>query len=871
MRLAGQECFSVAANGPDVALKGMFVKQSTESGVGLFALAAAALCVAPASANAQGTTADYARANGLAKQLAGKVYRTNVTPNWIDANRFWYRNDLPGGRREFVLVDPAKAEKRPAFDATKLAAALTKTLGKPIDPAHIPVERIAFDAQSHALRVQVGDRTFGVGAENYALTESDAVLGQVKSLSLEDGPRRSRDGGPDALLTFVNHSHAEVALFWLDSGGEKHEYGSLRPEERRQQHTFAGHVWLITGKEGKEIALFVTPPEPSLAVIETAPPTAEHKAVSDPNVSPDGKRQIVFHDDNLFLRDVGSKQEAALTTDGKPDDRYEGQAYWSLDNRHVVVMKVIPAQPHPVSFVESSPKDQLQPKLHTMEYLKPGDRIAHPRPHLFDVETRRDIPIDDSVFPNPWDIDNMDWTNATEFTFLYNQRGHQAVRVVAVNVASGTARTIIDEQARTFVDWTNKVYLNRLPKTHEAVWMSERDGWNHLYLYDTETGQVKNQITKGAWVVRGVERVDADKRQIWFRAGGIVPGQDPYYIHYCRVNFDGSGLTVLTEGDGTHTVAFSPDNQYLVDTYSRVDLSPVSVLRRVSDGAKILELEQGDDAELRSHGWSPPERFTAKARDGKTDIYGLLFRPMNFDPNRKYPVIEQIYAGPQSAYVPKNFAPFHNEQALAELGFVVVFLDGMGTNWRSKAFHDVCWKNLADAGFPDRIAWIKAAAATRPYMDLTRVGIYGTSAGGQNALGGLLLHGDFYQAGVADCGCHDNRMDKIWWNEQWMGWPVGPEYAASSNVTLAPKLNGKLLLMVGEEDTNVDPASTMQVVNALIKADKDFELLVVPGAGHGVAGSPYGKRRLQDFFVRNLLRVEPRSTPTKARVARISK
>jgi dipeptidyl aminopeptidase/acylaminoacyl peptidase len=237
----------------------------------------------------------------------------------------------------------------------------------------------------------------------------------------------------------------------------------------------------------------------------------------------------------------------------------------------------------------------------------------------------------------------------------------------------------------------------------------------------------------------------------------------------------------------------------------------------------------------------------------------VIFRPSTFKPERKYPVIEQIYAGPQGAFVPKAFAPYHRHQAMAELGFIVVQIDGMGTNWRSKAFHDVCWKNLVDAGLPDRILWMKAAAEKEKAMDLTRVGVFGGSAGGQNALGALLTHGEFYKVGVADCGCHDNRMDKIWWNELWMGWPLGPHFAEQSNVMLAPKLQGKLLLTVGELDHNVDPASTMQVVNALIKANKDFDLIVFPGSDHGAGESPYGRRRRNDFFVRHLLGVEPRS------------
>jgi dipeptidyl aminopeptidase/acylaminoacyl peptidase len=391
--------------------------------------------------------------------------------------------------------------------------------------------------------------------------------------------------------------------------------------------------------------------------------------------------------------------------------------------------------------------------------------------------------------------------------------------------------------------------------------MSERDGWNHLYLYDAATGQVKNQITRGGWVVRGVEHVNEKARQIWFRAGGIRPGQDPYYLHYCRVNFDGTGLTVLTEGDGNHRGQFSPDRRFLLDTWSRVDQPPVTELRRDDDGRLVCELEHTDGSALLQTGWRAPERFVAKGRDGATDIYGVILRPTNFDPAKKYPVIEDIYAGPQDSFTPKEFRAFHGQQELAELGFIVVQMDGMGTSNRSKKFHDVCWKNLADAGFPDRILWIKAAAAQHPEMDLTRIGIYGGSAGGQNALRALLDHGDFYKVGVADCGCHDNRMDKIWWNELWMGWPVDESYVKSSNVADAHKLQGKLLLVVGELDHNVDPSSTMQVVNALEKANKDFDLLVITGSDHGAAESPYGKRRRADFFVRNLLGVEPRRDP----------
>ncbi len=281
-------------------------------------------------------------------------------------------------------------------------------------------------------------------------------------------------------------------------------------------------------------------------------------------------------------------------------------------------------------------------------------------------------------------------------------------------------------------------------------------------------------------------------------------------------------------GDGTHTAGFSGDAKLYVDTYSRVDAPPVTELRRTEDGSLVATLEKADITALAKAGWKPPEVFVAKARDGRTDVWGVIVKPITFDPAKKYPVIENIYAGPQSSFVPKAFAAYNAMQAQAELGFIVVQIDGMGTSNRSKAFHDVAWKNLKDAGFPDRLLWHKAAAAKYPSYDVSRVGLYGTSAGGQNSLGGLLFFPEFYKVAVSAAGCHDNRMDKIWWNEQWMGWPIGREYAESSNVDNAYRLQGKVQLVVGEMDQNVDPASTFQVVNQLVKHNKDFELLVIP-------------------------------------------
>ncbi len=781
------------------------------------------LVFAPAgnAARAQGTRADYERAASLRARFQEKVYRDRVVPQWLDGERFWYRVALPGGKQETWLVEARTGKKTP-------------------------------------------------------YTPPGAEQGTDLPARFPDPDLRSRNGGGETEVLFVNRTEGPVRLFWLAGDGERREYATVPPGGMHRQHTYAGHAWLAVTAEGKPLAAFVGAEKPGRAVIAgTAAPSAgrqrrperPQERRGEPGRSPDWTWTAFVRDHNLYLRKAEAEggpaeekeTEIALTTDGTEADGYEGRVYWSPDSRKLVAFRTIPGSDRKIAIVESSPRDQLQPKLHTHDYLKPGDLLPQRRPRLFDVAGRKEIPVSEELFPNSWSVNELRWEpDSRRFTFLYNQRGHQVLRVLAVDAETGAVRAIVDERSPTFIDYAHKRFTHYLDRTGELIWMSERSGWNHLYLYDARTGRVKNPVTQGHWVVRGVDRVDEAKRQVWFRASGLDPEQDPYYIHYCRINFDGTGLVRLTRGDGTHSLDFSPDRSYYLDTYSRVDLPPVTELRRSEDGELICVLERGDASALEAAGWRAPERFSAKGRDGKTDIYGLIFRPTNFDPARKYPVIEDIYAGPQGAFVPKAFQALHSPQELAELGFIVVKIDGMGTSHRFKAFHDVCAKNLGDAGLPDRILWMQAAARKYPSMDLERVGVYGVSAGGQNALRALLAHPEFYKVGVSACGCHDNRMDKIWWNELWMGWPVGPHYDEQSNVTQAHRLQGKLLLIVGEMDTNVDPASTLQVVNALVKADRDFDLLVVPGAGHGMGGA-YGARRMKDFFVRHLLGVEPRT------------
>ncbi|MGK2286255.1 DPP IV N-terminal domain-containing protein [Pedomonas sp. V897] len=595
-------------------------------------------------------------------------------------------------------------------------------------------------------------------------------------------------------------------------------------------------------------------------------------ADNSPKVSPDGKWEALVEGYNVVVRPAGSREAKALSQDGSEGNFYDPQTIqWSPDSKKLVVFRVRPGFARYVTYVTAAPDDQLQPTVRQELYPKPGDAIDIEQPVLFDVAAGRQINISNALFPNPYQLRNLNWrADSQTFAFEYTERGHQRARLIEVDAKSGAARAVIDEKAGTFI-YQDRSFRHDVGNLGaEVIWRSERDGWAHLYLYDGRTGRVKRQITKGDWVVREVVHVDDGARQIWFAASGMNPGEDPYFIHYYRINFDGSGLTPLTSVRANHQVSFSSDMHYYVDIYSRVDMPNIAELRRAKDGALVRRIAEGDISRLLAAGFRAPDVFVAKGRDGKTDIWGLIVRPRDFDPNKRYRVIENIYAGPHDSFVPKSFWPFgyHSGgdkvigmQALADLGFIVVQIDGMGTANRSKAFHDVAWKNLGDSGFPDRILWHKAAAAKYSWYDIEGgVGIYGASAGGQSTLSALLFFPEFYTVGVAYAGCFDNRMDKISWNEQWMGWPVDESYARASGVDNAWRLQGDLFIIFGEQDTNVDPSSSLQVVDALIKAGKDFDLLEVPGGDHAVGRSTgpirYAHRRQYDFFVRHLMSAE---------------
>lgn len=802
-----------------------------------------------------GVREEMSRASDFGSKAASLVSRNQLRFWWSkNDDLLIYRVNTVAGEFRFYQVDPATGNKTEAFDHELLAVALAKESGSEVSANKLPLESIEANRETSSVRFRAHSKGWVYSTLTHSLSEDSVPPKEATLLPPAEAALGTKETGDPIALNIENATQQEIEIFWVTGSGEKKSYGKIPPGSSSIQQTFAGHMWLIQSSEGQALAGIKTPDFPSTARITSK---VEAAAKAPANLSPDGKWRGMILNHNLVLEPSGGGSSITLTVDGTESDSYTHPLEWSPDSKRIIAFRVKRVEQRKINIVQSSPPDQLQPKILTIDYTKPGDPIRQPLPHLFDVENQREIPLDNNLFTNPWSISEGSWeADSSEYSFVFNERGHQTMRILGVHADSGAARIIQEEKSQTFIDYSQKFFMQRLPETREILWASERDGHNHLYLIDTTTGTVKNQVTRGDWEVREVMDIDISKRTVLLKLVGMK-SQDPYHEHFARVNFDGTGFTHLTTGDGDHKIAFSPGRKYFTDTWSRVDQPAVVELRLAEDGKLIAKLEEADDSALRKTGWSRPERFAAKGRDGKTDIHGIIIRPLNFDPSKKYPVVEDIYAGPHDHFVPKSYFTWNGKNAMAELGFVVVSIDGMGTNWRGKAFHDVCYKNLMDAGLPDRIRWIKAAAAERPWMDLNRVGIYGGSAGGQSTLSALLHHGDFYKVGVADCGCHDNRMDKIWWNEAWMGWPVDESYERNSNVTHAANLQGELLLIVGELDTNVDPASTAQVVGALQNAGKDFEYLPVINAGHGAAETPYGSLRRAEFLHRHLT-----TTPT---------
>lgn len=587
------------------------------------------------------------------------------------------------------------------------------------------------------------------------------------------------------------------------------------------------------------------------------------------NMSPDGEWELYARDNNVWIRKISSGTEYQLSFDGAEGAAYE-QLRWSPDSKKIFALKHKNVDTRQILLTESRPSDQLQPKHRWIDYAKPGDALSQYEPALFAVEQKKQIRIETSSFENQYSLYFSAWSPDSKYAiFSYNQRGHQLYQIVAVNTTTGEHRALVDERSNTFV-YYNDIVTRYINGGKTLLFTSERDNWRHLYTVDIENGTTR-QVTKGNWNVREILHLDEEKGTILCYANGlnaqeergnVAPGtvsasgkkgkpqgEDPYNKHLIKVEMATGKVTDLTPENGHHTVHFNADYSYFVDNYSRPDMPQISLLKSVDSANEIMVLQECSIERLLETGYTLPEVFVAKARDGKTDIWGTIYRPSNFNPDNKYPVIEYIYAGPHDSFVDKSFIVRNRFDRLKEMGYIIVCIDGMGTDNRSKEFQDVCWRNLKDAGFPDRILWMKAAAEVYPEMDIDKVGIYGYSAGGQSAMGALLFYPEFYKVAVSLCGCHDNRMDKIWWNEQWMGYPVGPWYGESSNVDNASKLQGDLLLINGEMDDNVDPASTLQVVAELVRHNKQFEQLYLPGHNHNL-GSEYITRRIYEFFYR---------------------
>jgi dipeptidyl aminopeptidase/acylaminoacyl peptidase len=595
-------------------------------------------------ATAEGTLDDYKRAFNTRETTANKVFRDRIREQWFkDNSRFWYKNDLPNEKCEFVLVDAEAGVRKKAFDHERLAEALGEASGQEVLADKLPIEKLEFSESGLELEFKTKGKKWKCDLQSYTLEllkEDEKVSG-----SLEPGYRirPSRNSDEETWITIINQTERGVEVYWIDTERQRQHYFTLAAGKSRRQHTYTGHVWLVLDKDKEKGAVFIAEEEAGEAVVTEDCMSEEinrrrrgRRGRQVRAESPDGKWTAFIKENNLYIRNGEDETEIALSTDGTEEDAYREQFYWSGDSKKLVGVRVRKGEERKVHFVESAPKDQLQPKLHTFSYTKPGDKIDHPRPVLFDVANRLTIDISDELFANPWSITQIRWAaDSSAFSFIYNQRGHQVLRIVSVDAETGATRSIVDEQSETFISYSGKQFSHFVEETNEIIWMSERDGWNHLYLYDGESGRVKKQITKGEWVVRRVVQVDDDNRQVWLHAGGVREGQDPYYIHLCRVNFDGSGLVVLTEGDGTHEIKFSPDKRFFIDRWSRVDKPAVTELRRAEDGGLICELERADWSRLLETGWRAPERFVAKGRDGKTDIYGIIIRPSNFNPDKK--------------------------------------------------------------------------------------------------------------------------------------------------------------------------------------------------------------------------------------------
>jgi dipeptidyl aminopeptidase/acylaminoacyl peptidase len=745
------------------------------------------------------TASDYARAEKfLSANTTPLVLRGAVRPTWLPEDRFWYRNTVENGS-EFVMIDAARGTRAPAFDHARLAAALAAAAGATYDATHLPFTQFTLSGDGRTI-------SFSVRRTRYTCNlETDKCTADERAPAAE----------PD-------------------------EVGAA-------------------GRFG--------PP------LRTDVP------------SPDGKHTAFIREWNLWIREVASGRETQLTTDGIKDFGYAtDNAGWTKSDRPIVLWspdskKIATYQQDQRGVGEMYLADTRvgHPKLQAWKYPLPGDEVVTTIQRvIIEVEgprvIRLQMPPDqhrsslcDDLACRGGEWADVQWSpDASRLAFVSTSRDHKREQLRVADAATGAVVDVIEETVPTFFESGNgRVNWRVLFGSNEVIWFSERSGWGWLYLCDLQTGKIKHSITRGMWNVTQLLRVDEKSRLIYFLGVGREAGRDPYFSHFYRVGLDGKDLVLLTPEDANHEINLSPSGRFFTDSYSKPDLPPVAVLRD-ADGKTVLPLEKADISRLVAAGWKPPMPITVKARDGRTDLYGLMYRPSNFDPAKKYPIVNHIYPGPQTGSVgSRSFSPARGDaQALAELGFVVVEIDGMGTPWRSKKFHEAYYGDMGDNTLPDQVTGMQQLAQRYFWIDIDRAGIYGHSGGGYAAADAMFRYPDFFKVGISEAGNHDNRNYEDDWGEKWQGLlernPDGStNYDNQANQILAKNLKGKLLLAHGTMDTNVPPYNTLLVVNELIKANKDFDLLLLPNRGHGFGNEPYMVRRRWDYFVRYLLGAEP--------------
>jgi dipeptidyl aminopeptidase/acylaminoacyl peptidase len=762
-----------------------------------------ALLVAALPAAAQAprevTAADYARAEQrLGPNATPLVSGVPDAPAWLPDGRVWYRVPTDGGAT-FIMANPARRTRAPAFDHARLAQALSAATDRQFDGSNLPF------------------RTFELSPDDRTLTVRLAP----------PGPAR----GTARRWTCDLSAYRCAAA---DAGAEP-----------------------------------------------------RHDPPRNADVSPDGTRAVFIRDHNLWVKDLVTGAETQLTTDGVEDFGYGTNnagwvkrdapvVTWSPDSRKLATFQ---HDGRGVSRMHLVRTTVGEPVLESWRYPLPGDSVIF-RIHRVVIElvgpgaprvVRLQMPPDahrstvsDHVACGAGLCDLLWYPDGSALAFVSSSRDHQQAWVRVADATTGAVRTLFEERSETQIgDASARENWRLLPRSNELIWWSQRDNWIHLYLYDLATGRLKNRITAGDGNVVDIVHVDERARTIYYRGQGQEPNRDPYLRHLYRVGLDGRNRTLLTPDSADHTIAMAPDGRWFVDTYSTPTTPPSTVLRD-ANGRVRMALERADISRLVATGWLPPTPVTMKGRDGTTDIYGLMYTPSRLDSTAKYPIIDYIYPGPQSGSVgPRSFSAARSDhQALTELGFIVVAIDGMGTPGRSKAFHDAYYGRMGDNTLPDQVAGIRQLAERYPWIDLDRVGIWGHSGGGFATAAAMFRYPDFFKVGISESGNHDNRNYEDDWGERYQGLLVRDgdrdNYTAEANQTHAANLKGKLLLAHGGMDGNVPPYNTYLVVDELVKANKDFDLVVFPNAGHGYGpASPYMMRRRWDYFVRHLLGAEP--------------